>query len=209
MKTIAMLSQKGGAGKTTVALHLAVLAHQRGLRVALVDLDPQASALEWWHSREGDEPTTVAVKPDELGAALKAAEGDGFDLIVLDTAPHAEAAIAAAARACDFAVVPCRPGILDLRAVGKTADILKAIKRPFAVVLNSCPPSRGFGEPSIVVEARDALRLQEIPAMKTTLTQRAAFGHSLIDGRAVTEFAPDSPAAREIAALLNEIEGMV
>lgn len=205
MKTIAVLAQKGGSGKTTLTVHLAVLAGQRGQRVAVLDCDPQRSALDWYQARESEMPTMVEAGTDQLGEILDTARGDDYDLALIDTAPHAEAGIVAAARAADFCLVPCRPAVLDLRAIGKTVEILQKINAPFAVVLNACPPSRGFGEASIVTEARAALGTGGVPTLTATATQRAAFSHALIDGRAVTEFAPGSRAAAEINTLLNEI----
>ena len=101
--------------------------------------------------------------------------------------------------------MPCRPAILDLKAISKTIEILSISQTPFAVLLNSCPPKRGVGENSMVKESRDLLLDQDIPLFKTAVTQRAAFSHALIDGKAVTEFSPDSPAAHEIGSVLGEL----
>ena len=208
MKKVAILAQKGGAGKTTVSIHLAVLAMQRDIASCIIDCDPQQSANGWYEEREDDDPPVVDGQNDKtrsLTGVLKIASDDGYDLGIIDTAPHAAEAIGEAAKAADFCIVPCRPAILDLKAIGKTIEILAAAKTPYAVLLNSCPPKRGVGENSMVKESRDLLTNQDIPLFNTAVAQRAAFSHALIDGRAVTEFAPDSPAAEEIGGVLDEL----
>jgi chromosome partitioning protein len=197
-RTLALLAQKGGAGKTTLALHLAVIAQSAGLRTLLVDCDPQRSAVGWWRAREGDTPQLVAAAPDRLRAIKEAAQGDGVDLIVVDTRPSVERDTAEVARAADFSLIPTRPSILDLRAIGATVDVLKALNRPAAIILNACPAGRGMGEASVTVEARKGLAVYGLPIAPQAVTVRAALAHALIDGRAVTEFEPDGKASGEL-----------
>src|SRR4051812_9330361 len=116
MKVIALLSQKGGAGKTTLALHLAVAAEQDGHQTAIIDLDPQASAASWGDSRAAETPVVVSAQSSRLAQVLEAARNAGAALAIIDTAPHSESAALAAARAADLILIPCRPAILDLRA---------------------------------------------------------------------------------------------
>lgn len=125
MKTIAIVSQKGGAGKTTLALHIATAAEAAGLSAAIIDLDPQASAAGWGDSRQGEAPVVVALPHTRLPQGLQAATDGGAELVVIDTAPHSEAAAMAATRAADLVLIPCRAGILDLRAIGSTAELVK------------------------------------------------------------------------------------
>lgn len=206
MKTLAILSQKGGAGKSTLAVHLAVLAQGEGKRVLLVDTDPQRSTAGWWHSRQAETPELVESAVDDLPRVLAAAKADGVDLVVVDTAPHSERGTATAARLADLVLIPCRPGILDLRAVGSTSDIAKATKARAAIVLNACPPGRD-GDASITREARTALAEYGLPVVGPAIAQRAALAHALIDGRAVTEFEADGKAAAEIEALWTWAKG--
>src|SRR5690349_17764518 len=120
MKTIAIISQKGGAGKTTLALHLAVAGELAGKTTAVIDLDPQASATGWKDTRSSEAPAVVSAQAARLGKVLEAATENGVELTIIDTAPHSESSALAAARASDLILIPCRPAILDLRAIGTT-----------------------------------------------------------------------------------------
>ena len=205
MKTLAVLARKGGVGKTTVAVHLAVVAQQAGKRVLLIDLDPQRSAAGWWRERKAEMPELVEAEPRQLPEILAAAAEDGIDLAVIDTRPSAESDAVLAAKLADLALVVTRPAILDLRAIGATTELVKAAGRPGLVVLNACPPGRDDAEASIVREAREGLVAYGLPVARNSLGQRAAMSHALIDGRAVTEFDGDGKAAAEIRALWKEI----
>lgn len=200
-RVLALLAQKGGAGKTTFAVHLAVLAQQSGLRVVLVDCDPQRSAAEWWKARESGAPQMVETTPDRLGDLAAAAEADGVNLLVVDTRPSVERDTTEIAKRADFILIPTRPAILDLRAIGATTKIVRAMNRPAAVVLNSTPPGRGLAESSLAAEARTGLAAYGVPVAPVSITQRAALSHALIDGRAVTEFEPKGKAAQELTRL--------
>lgn len=206
MKVLALLSQKGGSGKSTLSLHLAVIAQQKGLRTLLVDCDPQRSAGGWWRAREADTPELVETSPDNLRAVVKAATDDGVDFIVVDTRPSVERDTAEVARVADFALIPTRPSILDLRAIGATVEVVKALERPAAIVLNACPAGRGVGEASVTIEARRGLDGYGLPLLPQAVTMRAALAYALIDGRAVTEFEPDGKAAMELRRVWQWME---
>ena len=137
---LAILSQKGGSGKITLTLHLAVIAQAAGLRTVLVDCDPQRSAAGWWRARKADTPELIEAEPARLAAAIEAARADGVDLVVVDTRPSVEQDTLDVARLADLALIPTRPSILDLRAIKATVDVVQAAKRPAGIVLNSCPP---------------------------------------------------------------------
>ena len=136
-KIVAVESQKGGTGKTTTTLNLAVAAARAGQTAVVIDLDPQASATGWKDTRPGETPVVVSVAPARLPQALQAARDGGAHLVLIDTAPHAESAALAAAKAADIILIPCRPGILDLRAIGTTADVAKLAGKRAFVVLNA------------------------------------------------------------------------
>lgn len=205
MRTIAVLARKGGAGKTTVSVHLAVAAGEAGKRVLLIDTDPQRSAAGWWRERKAATPELVVADPRRLPEILAAAAEDGVEVALVDTRPSAEADAALAARLADLALVVTRPAILDLRAIEATTELVKAAGKPGLVVLNACPPGRDDTEAAIVREAREGLVAYGLPVARTSLAQRAAMSHALIDGRAVTEYADEGKAAAEIRALWKEI----
>ena len=196
MKIIAILSQKGGAGKTTLAIHLAVAAGQMKHEAVIIDLDPQASATSWKDSREDDTPVVVSAQFSRLTSVLDAAKNGGADLAIIDTAPHSEGASLAAARAADLILIPCRPAILDLRAISNTIDIARIAGKPAAVVLNSVPP-RG----SLAEDAAKAVASYGLKIAPEQFTQRAAFMHALTGGQSAQEFEPKGKAASEAKRL--------
>lgn len=201
MKTLALLSQKGGSGKSTLAVHLAVIAQATWRRTVLVDLDPQRSASGWWQARAAEHPEMVETTPGELRAMLKGAEADGVELCILDTRPSVEADAAEAAAVADLVLIPTRPAIFDMRAIGATVGIVEAAKAPAFLVLNACQPPRWGAEASATRDARRALEGYGVPLCPVSIALRTALAQALIDGRAVTEFDPDGRAAREMTAL--------
>lgn len=196
MKIIAIISQKGGAGKTTLALHLAVAAERAGQTTVIIDLDPQASATSWKDSRSSDAPAVVSAQAARLRAVLDAAEKGRAELCIIDTAPHSESAALAAARSADLILIPCRPAILDLRAISNTIDLARIAGKPLAVVLNSVPP-RG----SLAEEAAAALAGYGVDVAPVQIGHRAAFMHALTIGQTAQEYEPAGKGADEVQLL--------
>src|SRR5689334_9357907 len=120
MDTLAVVAQKGGSAKTTVAVHLAVQALREGRKVAIVDIDPQASARDWCRVRAQPAPALAAVTAGELTEAIEAARRDRFDLILIDTPSHTASAALAAIRAAQFVLIPCQPSAIDISALDAT-----------------------------------------------------------------------------------------
>jgi chromosome partitioning protein len=200
MKTIAILSQKGGAGKTTLALHLAVAAELTGKTCALIDLDPQASATGWKDSREKPSPAVVSAQAVRLPQVLKAADEAGAKLAIIDTAPLSENSALAAARVADFILIPCRPAILDLRAISLSIDITRLANKSASIILN-CVPPRG----SLAQEATNAIKVYDVSICPITIVQRVAYMHSLTLGQTAQEYEPNGKAADEIKQLYKWI----
>src|SRR5262245_17877282 len=169
MKTVAIISQKGGAGKTTVAIHLAVAAQQRGLNTAVFDLDPQASAATWSDKRRHPGPTVVAAQAPRLPSLLQQAAAQAADLVFIDSAPNADAASLAAAQAADLILIPCRPAAFDLNAIATTLNLAAVAAKPAYVLLNAVPPHGKVGE-----EARAALRSGGVAVADPVLHQLVA-----------------------------------
>jgi len=202
-----MLAQKGGSGKTTLAVHLAVEATVSGLRVLLVDIDPQASSTMWWRRRAAPAPELVQERGAGIAKLLTQARRSGYDLVVIDTAPHSSEESAICARLCDMVCVPSRPAILDLDAIGTSTEILAQAGTNATIVLNACPPPSRRGESRIVAEARQALEVYRVPVCEATVSQRATLAHALIDGRVARELEPGGKAAAEVARLWETLSG--
>jgi chromosome partitioning protein len=201
VKVIAFLSQKGGAGKTTLAVHTAVAAHEAGLGVVLIDTDPQKSATVWGEARQDAAPVVATADVSNLRRVLDAARRDGMGLAIVDAAPHAAPAAASIARAANLVAIPCRPTAFDLAAVEGAVRIAKAAGVKAAFVLSACP----FRAPEIA-ETRDALGSYGLPVAPVEITERRAFARAVASGRAVTEFDAAGKAAGEIRALWSWLQ---
>ncbi len=152
MHVIVLASQKGGAGKTTLAAHLAIAAEAAGAgRAVLIDTDPQGSLSAWWNVRESDSPslatTTIADLPQKL-SSLKTA---GFAVAVIDTPPAITDSIRAVVATADLVLIPTRPSPHDLRAVGSTVEIVQAEEKPFIFVVTQAKPHTHSAAKSIVI----------------------------------------------------------
>ena len=200
MLIIAVISQKGGSGKTTLATNLAVAAELAGQSTLLVDLDPQASATSWGDSREAETPVVVSAQAARLDEVLASARDHDAALCIIDTAPHAESPALAAARAADLVLIPCRPSAYDIRAVAASKDIAELARTPAAAVLSGTPP-RG----TLAGDAHDVLTSHGLIPAPVHIGHRTAFVHSVIAGLGVQEYEPRAKASREIARLYEWI----
>ena len=198
MRTIAVAGAKGGAGKTTLAVHLAVAAVQQGRDVVLVDADPQLSAVRWSERRSSSEPVVLGRAVSQLAAEMERIAGFGADVAIVDTPPRAwvgaDNAALVAATLADVVLVPCRPSILDIESTAVSVQRLQAATAaPVVVVLNGCA-HRGR-EADEAAEALGGLGAQVCPAR---IGQRVAFARSLLDGRAAQEVEPGGKAADDV-----------
>lgn len=200
MLTITILSQKGGAGKTTLSLNMAVAAELSGKAAAVIDLDPQASAAGWSDIREEESPVIMSVPSSRLNAVLEAARDGGADIAFIDTAPHSEADALAAAKVADLVLIPCRPTILDINAVGRTVNLVELARVPAVFVLNAVPPTGSVGD-----EAEEALGQYRLPIAPTRMVHRAAYYHAMTAGQGVQEFEPAGKAAEEVKSVYKFI----
>jgi chromosome partitioning protein len=195
---IAVASRKGGSSKTTLVVHLGVLAASKGHKVLIVDTDPQESASKWFDRRAGTIPPLVNATAGKLPDVLEAAAEDGIEFVMVDTPPHAGAQIDQVVRLADLVLVPLKPTPMDLDAIPATVEIVRAHRVPAAFVITSAPPRSSItGE--AIAELKN--RFPDIPVCPVMIGHRAAYYYALIDGRAVTEFEPSGKAAREITAL--------
>jgi chromosome partitioning protein len=204
MKTIAIVSQKGGAGKTTIAVHLATAAAAAGHAAAIIDLDPQGTAASWGDRRQAEAPEVVSGQAARLPVLIEAARTAGADLVILDTAPNADQTALRAAQLADLVLVPCRPATFDLEAIRTTLTLTQLAQKPAFVVLNAVPPRSGIGH-----EAAEGLTGQGARVAPVVFSQRAAFAHGVIDGRTAQEYEPDGKAAEEVDRLYLWLCGVV
>jgi chromosome partitioning protein len=200
MKTVAVVSQKGGSGKTTIAAHLAVCAERKGNPTIIIDLDPQASAVKWHKRRlHDDTPEVIPAEPSQLAGLLHKARAGGAGLIIVDTAPHSDRAAAVTMQLADLVLIPCRPTSLDVDAIGSTLEVVKLCNTKATVILNAIPP-RG----SQANEVRTGLS-QVVTVAPVGLYHRVAFFNAMNDGRSVEEYEPKGKAAEEIRMLYKWI----
>jgi len=200
-KVITIAQQKGGAGKTTVAAHIAVALSQKGNRVAVIDIDPQGS-LSYWHSlREkklGEGYTGLIF--NSLSGWRVASEISRLkkqcDFIIVDSPPHTETEARTAIRSADLVVVPVQPSPTDLWATQATLSLAKAEKVPVKVLMNRVPANSRLAQ-TIAAE------LPELAS--ATLGNRVLFAAALMEGRCATEVEPSSIAAHEVKELVKEI----
>lgn len=206
MQVLAILARKGGAGKTTIAVHMGVQAQAGGRRVLFCDLDPQRSLGGWWRLREAATPELVETDARQLLGVLRSAEAEGVDLVVVDTPPAVAFDTLQVAKLSALALIPLRPSILDIQAVASTADVVRTAGIPALLLLNACPAPRGIGESSVAADARSALHDYPAPVARNVICDRRDFARALNGGEAVNEFAPGSKAAAEMRRLWAEIE---
>jgi chromosome partitioning protein len=194
VKVITFAAQKGGCGKSSLAISCAVLAAQNSKRVLLLDADPQATTLQWCAERNGSPPEVRAVAGHDLDKEVKRIAQD-FDFILVDTPGQDNAVVSMAIRNSALTLIPCRPTMADMHAIPVTAAVARNLKRPFAFVLEQVP-SRG----TRADESAAALaEWGEVAGCR--ISYRMAWQDSFAAHMGVTEYEPNGPAARELAAL--------
>lgn len=194
MDVIAVVAQKGGTGKTTLAVSLAVAAERAGRTVVLVDLDPQASASNWRDRRMADSPVVVSAQAARLPHLMQTAEEEGADLALIDTPPRAEQAAMAAVKAGQHVLIPCRPAIYDLETVATTIELVRFVGETSATVVLNGVPARGRRRE----QAAQVLENMGVAVCPVALGYRAAFDHAGALGLSAQEYEPRGKAAHEI-----------
>lgn len=202
MKTIVIISQKGGVGKTTLAINLAAAALRSGLSSIIADTDPQQSAYNWYKDRTQDQPLPYVLSsyPDNLPGYIEAARQEGADYFFVDTSPNSSEQTLRVARHADLILVPCSPSFMDLRALEPTANIVRLAAKPAQAVLTLCPP-RG-SEPN---GAEEALQLLGFSTIANRIGHRTATRRAHAANMSIFEYEPAGKAAAEFSALFKAI----
>jgi chromosome partitioning protein len=201
MHKIALIMQKGGVGKTTVAANLAVSLEKTGHRTALFDLDQQENAVIWADRRRDEPPHVEFITDRRLPEAIKAAERQGFAYSIIDTPPAAGSQAFTAAETADLVIVPCGLSPLDLDAIPKTAKLIRSVSVPAFVLFNAVPPTAT----TLIEEGRALAEQSGLQVAPVALRARREFKAGWLLGKAAIETHPKSKAAAEILELQNWI----
>jgi chromosome partitioning protein len=204
---ITIAQQKGGAGKTTLAAHLALAWAASGRRVAIIDIDPQASLSAWFRlRRERGARTTSDIEVAALTGWRVAAEVERqarkYDVVLVDSPPHAATEARIAVRAASLVLVPVQPSPMDLWATKATLELARTERVPALLVLNRVPSRSNLTE-AMLAEFREL----GVPIAQSLIGNRVALAASLAEGKGILEAAPGSRAAQEIDALSQEVLG--
>jgi chromosome partitioning protein len=206
MRKLAVVSRKGGTGKTTLAVNLAMAAHCTGRSVVLADIDGQRSSLEWARARSIPGPEAVQTSAGGLFQLMLMKEKKGADLMILDTPGSFEDGVLQSINLSDMCLLVTRPNFLDIASLLTTAEAVRRLGKPALVVLNQAPPRRNGLEAPVVNRAVEALRFTGLPIASVGLRARAAYQASMQRGLAVFEWEPSGPAAEEARRLWADVE---
>lgn len=204
MPIISVLNQKGGSGKTTIAINLAHSLMIKGFKVLLVDADPQGSARDWNEENEGNVLPVVGLDRSTLPKDLQAIKGD-YEFIVIDGAPQIAELSSAAVKSSDIVLIPCQPSPYDIWAASDLVDIIKARQdvtdgKPKAAFIIS----RSIKNTKLGHEIATALESYEMPVFQNGTSQRVAYPTTASEGHTVF-VEPDSQAAKEIELIRDEL----
>ena len=199
MRVLSFVTQKGGSGKSSLTIALAVAAQDIGQRVLILDMDPQGTTTAWYKDREAETPALATIKSSELPEAIRRAKEAGFDFVFIDTPGRDEPITTAALRAADLCIVPCRPTPGDMKATPPTVATIKRLGKDAAFVLTQTPP-RG----ARITEAQAGLSMLGM-VCPHQIGLRNAYQDAQGAGLGVTEFEPEGKAAQETRELWHWI----
>lgn len=207
MFTIAIIGQKGGTGKTTVAVGLASVAAEAGQAVALLDLDPQTNAANWKDRRAAENPAVLPTPIGRLKQAFEAAANGGADLLIIDTPGKSDSIAIGAAKIADVVLIPVAPQIFELETLQSVRELIGMAGNPAAfVVLNELHPSATRLAEEAKAVAAEASGLKVCPVH---LCSRDAYASAPAVGKAPNETEPRGKAAEELRELYKFISALI
>lgn len=196
---ISLVSAKGGTGKSTLCVNLAALGAKEGLKVGLIDLDPQATACGWQAMRGSGDIEIAVAHPPTLASTAQRMREAGCQLVMVDTPPHHSTAAAAAVRIASLTLVPARPSAFDLAAILETIELVRHANGRAGAVLNAIPASS-----TVADQAQDVIERAGLKVL-ARIGQRIAWQHAAARGRGVYETEPGGASASELVRLWNAI----
>jgi chromosome partitioning protein len=205
VKTLAVMSRKGGAGKTTVAVNLTLAACAMGVRAVLADADPMRSAHEVLKGREEASSLLFETSASKLFTLTEASRRAGVELLIIDTPAAPEADVAEAVKVADLCLAVARPTYLDLAAAVMSVAVIHRLGREGVIVLNQCAPSRAGMEPPSVLKAFEALRFANLPVAPIPVRARMVYQTAFAQARSVLEIDAEGAAALEVRALFGHV----
>lgn len=200
MKAITFVTQKGGSGKSTLCISLAIAAQETGHSVCILEMDRQATISDWAEHRTRESPEVAQIEAAQLEGIIEQLRQTAYDYVLIDTPGVDSPGTLSAIRAADLCVIPCRPTPADLRAFKPTLAAVYRLEKKFAFVLNQTPP-RSYR----VRDAADGLAVLGI-LPDVNIVMRNDHQDAIGVGQGVTEFNPTGPAAKEIRSLWAWLE---
>lgn len=205
MKTLAVVSRKGGAGKTTVAVNLTMAARSMGVKAVLADADPQRSACDVLKGRKEAASLIFETSAAKLFTLIEASRRSGAELLIIDTPAGPEQDVAAAVNVADLCLAVARPTYLDLAAAVRSVAIIQRLGKEGVIALNQCAAARNGVEPPQVLKAFEALRFAGLPVSPVALRSRVAYQTAFAQMRSVLELEGQQAASAEVRGLFVDV----
>jgi chromosome partitioning protein len=203
MHVVSVLSEKGGAGKTTIAVNLATAFHLSGTDTLLVDADPQATARDWGAASEADTPPVAGVDRGSIQEDVPRL-AEKFELVVIDGAPRLERLYVSAVDVSDLVLVPVRPSAADIWSAETIIEVCRARATPAAFVVSAQVVGTALAD-----SVQGALESFDVPVLGARTSQRVAYTEALGAGQSVLQYEPKGKAAGEVQALHADVQRLL